>query len=544
MIIKVCDPRQTKVTAGGPAPRAKRSSDANLGRSMRGLIKYLVGPGENNEHTNPTLVAASGTLAPEWSAAVWDDPLWGSREVSDFARQLNAPMVEKRARGELAEDRAWVLHVVVSMPPGQRLDYNQWGSIAEEYIAAMDLDGSGGKAPTRWAAFHHGQSKSDCDHIHLAVNMVREDGTWANNWQLKYRSQQARRAIEQTHGFAPAEQAARQRDVTAYTVNDAHKNSDRVSVADPATGVEVSRRVYRETDIEKLRRVMSAAAAGADTEADYVQALWASGVLARPRFAAGTRDVVTGYAVSLRPATGASEHWMGAGTVRKDLSLPNLRARWQDTPEAATAAAQAWRRYTGTSLTPTKPGAGRRAAAAEAAAGVTALGEHLHDLDPAKVGEWRRAADLLGGAYAAWTTVGEPGGRGSATRSMDALYRAAWRPQVEPLPARLPAHTGMARAVRLIAQAGGRDDAAGWLAVLQQLELCVRRVAEAQQARREADEAAYLLAHTEHGLDDLRRRIHSHQLQPAAAATAPQQAAYTRPATIRPPDRSKEGHGR
>ena len=106
MIIKVCDPRQTKVGAaagggGGAAP--KRRGDAHLGRSMKGLIRYLVGPGENNEHTNPTLVAASGTLGPEWSDAIWDDPLWGTQEVTQFARQLNAPMLEKRARGELAE---------------------------------------------------------------------------------------------------------------------------------------------------------------------------------------------------------------------------------------------------------------------------------------------------------------------------------------------------------------------------------------------------------------------------------------------------------
>lgn len=547
MIIKVCDPRQTKVGAaasgGGAAP--KRRGDAHLGRSMKGLIRYLVGPGENNEHTNPTLVAASGTLGPEWADAMWDDPLWGMQEVTQFARQLNAPMLEKRARGELAEDRAWVLHVAISMPPGDRVPLEEWGQIAREYIAHMDLDDSGHKAPTRWAAFHHGQTKNGSDHIHLAVTMIREDGTWASSYQIKIRSQQARREIEKAHGFLPAEQAAQQRDVTAYTVNDAHKNSDRHSIVDPATGQTSSQRIYRETDVEKLRRIMTAAAASVESEADYVQALWAAGVLTRPRFATGTRDVVTGYSVSLRPQPGESPYWMGGGQVRKDLALPKLRQRWLDTPQAATAAAQAWRRYHQTTLTPTAPAGTRPGDATIAADQVTGLRRYLDDLDPTKVAEWRRAADVLSGAYAAWTLRAEPHGRGPLTRSMNALARAAWSPRVDLPPSPFPPYSGMARAVRLIAQAGGPDDALGWLAVLQQLELCVRRVADAQRARHEADEAHYLLANTEGSIAIVRERLStaSTPTQPRAGDlgevhqpgldTGPQQ---------RPHDRSRADH--
>lgn len=512
MIIKVCDPRQTKVAAGSQSV-PKRRTDANLGRSMKGLIRYLVGPGENNEHTNPTLVAASGTLGPEWSEALWSDPLWGTREVAEFARQLNAPVLEKRARGEIAEDRAWVLHVVIAMPPEERLPLSQWGEIASDYIGLVGLDDSGGKPSTRWAAFHHGQSKNGSDHIHIAVNMVREDGTWAENYQIQYRSQQARLAIEQKYGFAPIEQAAQQRDVTPFTVNDAHRNSERV--VDPvAAGA--GTRVYRETDVEKLRRIMSAAAAGTDNEAEYVRALWSGGVLTRPRFAEGTRDVVTGYSVSLRPPPGQTPQWFGGGRVRADLTLPKLRERWSDSPNGAAAAAQAWRRYSGTSVPPPEQGAGAPGAAVAAHREVSALGAHLRDLDPAKVDEWRRAADAVGGAYAAWSLRNEPGGRGPLTSSMDALYRAAWAPHRRGLPGRLPVYTGVSRAVRLMAQASGSDDALGWLAVLQQLSLCVNRIAEAHRARREAEAAEYLLRRAHDGL----RPVHD-QLVAAGAAGRP-----------------------
>ena len=58
-----------------------------------------------------------------------------------------------------------------------------------------------GKAPCRWVAIHHGTSKAGNDHIHLAVSMVREDGTrWSQHKDFK-RAQEVCDALEKKYGL-------------------------------------------------------------------------------------------------------------------------------------------------------------------------------------------------------------------------------------------------------------------------------------------------------------------------------------------------------
>lgn len=140
-------------------------------------------------------------------------------------------------------------------------------------------------------------------------------------------------------------------------------------------------------------------------------------------------------------------------------------------------------------------------------------------------------------------THGEPEGRGPIARSMDALHRAAWAPRADALPARLPAHVGMARAVRLMAQAAGEDDPLGWLAMLQQLELCVRRVAAAHRARQDADEAEYLTRQTQEGLAAARHRLETAGAPAATASPVSRTptSVEARPATTRQHDDRDRG---
>ena len=50
-------------------------------------------------------------------------------------------------------------------------------AIAEAFVAKMGFDDhEGTKAPTRWVAARHGLSAGGNDHVHLVVNLVREDG--------------------------------------------------------------------------------------------------------------------------------------------------------------------------------------------------------------------------------------------------------------------------------------------------------------------------------------------------------------------------------
>ncbi|SDB93271.1 hypothetical protein GA0111570_109130 [Raineyella antarctica] len=298
------------------------------------------------------------------------------------------------------------------------------------------------------------------------------------------RSQDARRAIEKKYGFAPVGEAAAQRDFAAYSMVDAQR----------ATTIgQDGKRVVAETDVEKLRRLMLGAATQAGSEAGYVQALWRAGVLTRPRYAAGTSDVVVGYSVALRPESGRAPFWHAAGKVHKSLTLPNVRVRYVDSPEAAALAAATWATYTGATPAPNqqKGVEGREHEALAGAAREVArfttgtlpgLGEE---------GVRRSVARDVAGLLALVAQRVEPAGRGPWMRATDAVLREA-RGTKKGASTVQPVHSGLARAARLIAQAGSSDDVAGWTAVLDQLGRTVEALAEADVARRQLEDASYL----------------------------------------------------
>lgn len=57
----------------------------------------------------------------------------------------------------------------------------QWCEVARVFVAAMGFDDNdGARAPCQWVEVRHGVSANGNDHIHLVVNLVREDGTNAS----------------------------------------------------------------------------------------------------------------------------------------------------------------------------------------------------------------------------------------------------------------------------------------------------------------------------------------------------------------------------
>ncbi|MFC4062774.1 hypothetical protein ACFOWE_31170, partial [Planomonospora corallina] len=72
------------------------------------------------------------------------------------------------------------------------------------------------------------------------------------------------------------------------------------------------------------------AAAAAATEAEFVRRLKGGGVRVRPRYAAGGRGEVVGYAVALETTSAPKALWFDGGRLAADLTLPRLRAGWRD----------------------------------------------------------------------------------------------------------------------------------------------------------------------------------------------------------------------
>ena len=90
-----------------------------------------------------------------------------------------------------------------------------------------------------------------------------------------------------------------------------------------------------EVDSHRLERTVRAAATASLDEGEFVRRLRRGGVLIRPRFAAGRDDVVAGYSIAVRPATGDKPIWFGGGRLARDLTLPRLREGWPESPKAA-----------------------------------------------------------------------------------------------------------------------------------------------------------------------------------------------------------------
>ena len=89
------------------------------------------------------------------------------------------------------------------------------------------------------------------------------------------------------------------------------------------------------TDRAVLEERLRAAATAAASEADFVRRARRLGVRLHPRFASGRTDIVVGYSAALRTEDGQQTRWWGGGRIARDLTLTQLRTRWQDTPSSA-----------------------------------------------------------------------------------------------------------------------------------------------------------------------------------------------------------------
>ena len=311
------------------------------GGDTGGLMRYLVGPGRANEHENPHVIAGSRDIMRKWGD-------WETISVSqadELATRLDAYMHETgtfptgKARrfnpatgavewnGEIEATHVW--HCSLSLSPEEAaLGDEVWGRIASDFMSEMGFTGTDGKAPCRWVAIHHGSAKNGGDHIHIAANIVREDGTKWSPWYDQRRAQKACNVLEHRYGLLVVESRERGRG----------SRCDSAAAQNAAKRAGASR-----TDRAVLEERLRAAATAADSEADFVRRARRLGVRLHPRFARGRTDVVVGYSAALRTEDGQQTRWWGGGRIARDLTLTQLRTRWEDTPTSSLEAVEAWK---------------------------------------------------------------------------------------------------------------------------------------------------------------------------------------------------------
>lgn len=355
------------------------------GDRMAGLMVYLAGPGRRNEHEEPHLVAGDPALMAWYRDVELDRgaALAVARHLDRprtvFGTEVTTGVYERKRTGRSADGQpvygsvrtgskpAHVWHCSLSLRAEEgQLDDEKWGAIADDFVKQMGFDDHDAtKAACRWAAVRHGTSSEGNDHIHLAVSLVREDGTKATTHKDFYRVQQAARALEILHGlerlessvagepgttrgFTPAEQRKaeeRAEWVAKAKVEKIHGPGtwDQLSAVEQRAGVAREWRLNLPREV--LARKVRGCATAAGDEAEFVRRIRRVGLLVRPRYAEGTHDVITGYSVAERPTVrGERPVWYGGGRLARDLGLTRLRehAGWPDEPVAASAAVAEW----------------------------------------------------------------------------------------------------------------------------------------------------------------------------------------------------------
>ena len=330
------------------------------GDDMPGLVRYLLGPGREEEHVNPRVIAAEAGISVPLGVTPSSDDIRSLGFQMDLPRRIHGTTVTRAlvlADGTRIRQPAHVWHLVLANPAGDRLLADEeWGAIAEDSMRRMGFAGTEGVAPCPWAAIRHGLSANGNDHIHVAVSLVREDGRKANVHNDWVKIGAACAHYEQRYGL---------------TVVEGRKGGARHDLSPAEARREVARRhsaaeAPREASVkERLEQKVRAGAVAAGSEAEFVRRLRSEGLAVRPRFGTEGEDTVVGYSVAFR---GDRPIWHGGGTLSRDLSLPSLRSRWPVGAEAdavaelATRAGSGWQQRCGREATLRHHGvaAGRR----------------------------------------------------------------------------------------------------------------------------------------------------------------------------------------
>lgn len=356
---------------------------------MSGLIRYLFGPGRSDEHTNQRIVACStrtwvGTRQP------------GPAQLQQLIAELDDPKIR---HGDLTK-AGYVYHVPISIDASEHLDDEQWREVAETFVVKMQLG-----EDVNWVAVHHGASAKGNDHIHLVVNLIRDDGRPVNLWRDFMRQAEARAELEERFGLS-----------ATSAPGHGQGSLSRVEVERVRSG---SIDVVEDLPRHQVAATVRAVATGARSEAEFVERLRGEGLVVHARVSKANPSVVTGYRVAQPAPTGKGPLvWFGGGTLGKDLRLPALRSRWVDNGAEPASAAQ-W--LSGRAQRPTATTA-HVAAASDALGAATRLVEVMPTDD--RAGWLRARSDAAGLLASAAAATPNPALRRELTRGWLAVNRA------------------------------------------------------------------------------------------------------------------------
>jgi hypothetical protein len=464
----------------------------SFGSSGRGLIRYLFGPGQANEHTDQRVITSGLELG--------GDALAGgnlsSEQIADIGWGLDAAYKEFGTNPKGGH----ILHVSLSLPPDDRqLSDDQWAQIAHKAMEALGLEGEG-KQPGAWVAIGHGTSANGNQHIHLAASLVRVDGSRVNAWQSQRTLSRLCAEIESTHGL---------------TVIEGREGKGMPGLSRAELERTAMEQMAEPPRITLARMVREASVASRD-EAEFVRRLRGSGVLLRPRFETGGKEAVVGYSVAVRTRDGAAPIWFGGGTLARDLALPNLRQFWEVSVADRTSAVVEW--SAAKAVAPGRetivgiPDDWRRAVGA-----IERSVEKLKEVPVSDLAAWRGASREAAGLFAAWSRRFERDTPGPMAAAADALARSAQSRPGDPVPSR-DAVANFRGVAAIVAQSQlSNKSPLAWALLIDQLGRTLRTIGEAHVARGETETARALVENLSREFEVLHDRFETsspHELIP------------------------------
>jgi hypothetical protein len=458
------------------------------GTSGRGLIRYLLGPGRANEHTDQRVITAGLVLGGEALASA----NLSAQEVAD----LGAALDEANDAYGTNPSGGHLYHLSLSLPPGDRLlSDEEWAQMSQVVMESLGFEGKGTKAAA-WVAIGHGMSAQGNQHIHIAASLVRVDGSKVDIWRDRMTLSRVCAELEEAYGLRVVE-GREGRGMPGLTRAELERTT-REQLAEPP----------RVT----LARLVREASVASKDEAEFVRRLRGSGALVRPRFETGGQQEVVGYSVAMRTTGGESPIWFGGGKLAKDLTLPHLRQFWTLSNDDRQAAVVEWSApksvFPGREALGGHPNDWRRAVTA-----VERSVERLRAVPVSDLPAWRGAAREAAGVFAAWSRRLEGKCPGPLAATSDVLARSA-----QNRPGDLAPERGAARDFRgvaaIVAQSQlSRDSPMAWAMLIKQLGRTLRTIGDAQAARGEAEMAKLLVDGLSAEIASLHDRFETNSIQ-------------------------------
>ncbi|MFJ6437514.1 relaxase/mobilization nuclease domain-containing protein [Streptomyces sp. NPDC091416] len=276
----------------------------------RGLIRYLFGKGQANEHVDPHLVASWNDFAPDPGRSPHRDPKEVERQL---ATQLDQPV---RMLGERAPQTTFWHCPIRAAPEDPNLTDAQWADIARRIVAAAGIAPGDDENACRWVAVRHAD-----DHIHIAATLVRQDGRRPQRDHDKRAVQKEARQIEVDYGLRRL------------------KAGDGTAAKRP-TSKELfkAKRLGQDTTAREVLRIrVRRAVAAAGDEAEFFTLLEATGVTVRLNRAPSGDALGCNFALPGNTNENGEPVWFAGSTLSPDLSLPRIRERLTTTsPEPVT----------------------------------------------------------------------------------------------------------------------------------------------------------------------------------------------------------------